>query len=135
MAYRVEKRSPIDIEDRRAVGVALPFSSESVFKSTYRTIDAYRTNIINYLLTSKGERYFNPEFGNSLRDLLFEPGLNEIRKKSITTNLTRELNYYFPKLVIDLIEISDKVDHVIQIYIKFHVKDSRLGDELVINFE
>ena len=106
-----------------------------MFRSTYQTVDAYRTNIINYLLTSKGERYFNAEFGNNLRDLLFEPGLNDTRKKGIEANLTRELNYYFPRLVIDSIEISDKIDHVVQIYIKFHVKDSRLSDELVINFE
>ena len=135
MAYRVEKIAPVDIDERKAVGIKLPFSSDSVFTSTYQTLDAYKTNLINYLLTNKGERYFNPDFGSNIRSLLFEPSLSELRKEGLKSDLIQELSIFFPKLVVDAIEISDEIDHVIQIYLKFHIRDSRLSEELVVNFE
>lgn len=135
MAYRVEKIAPVDIDERKAVGIKLPFSSDSVFTSTYQTLDAYKTNLINYLLTNKGERYFNPDFGSNIRSLLFEPSLSELRKEGLKSDLIQELSIFFPKLVVDTVEISDEIDHVIQIYLKFHIRDSRLSEELVVNFE
>lgn len=135
MAYRVEKIAPVDIDERKAVGIKLPFSSDSVFTSTYQTLDAYKTNLINYLLTNKGERYFNPDFGSNIRSLLFEPSFSELRKEGLKSDLIQELSIFFPKLVVDAIEISDEIDHVIQIYLKFHIRDSRLSEELVVNFE
>lgn len=135
MAYRVEKIAPVDIDERKAVGIKLPFSSDSVFTSTYQTLDAYKTNLINYLLTNKGERYFNPDFGSNIRSLLFEPSLSELRKEGLKSDLIQELSIFFPKLVVDAVEISDEIDHVIQIYLKFHIRDSRLSEELVVNFE
>ena len=31
-----------------------------------------KANLVNYMLTNKGERYMNPSFGSNLRALLFE---------------------------------------------------------------
>lgn len=132
MAYNIEKRSPVDVSDRKAVGIKLPFSS--IFTSTYQTIDAYKTNLINYLLTNKGERYFNPEFGSNIRSMLFEPEFTETRKEGFKSDLVREIAVYFPKLVVDSVEITN-IGHAVQLYLSFHIKESRLSDELVVNFE
>ena len=62
MAYKVQRISPLDLQPRKAVGVALPFSGKAVFNSTYTTKDAVRNNIINYFLTGKNERVLNLNF-------------------------------------------------------------------------
>ena len=41
-------------------------------KTTYTTRDQIKANLINYMLTNKGERVMNPEFGSNLRALLFQ---------------------------------------------------------------
>ena len=72
MAYNRRKIDPLDLQPRKAVGVALPFSGRAVFNSTYQTKDAIRNNLINFFLTGKNERVFNLNFGAGLRNLLFE---------------------------------------------------------------
>ena len=68
------------IEDRDSnqfIGIELPFyksnGSEGYFASTKTTIAAIKNNIKNLLLTEKGERYFQPELGVSIRKHLFQP--------------------------------------------------------------
>jgi hypothetical protein len=72
MAFNIAKINPLDLQPRKAVGVSIPFSSRAVFNSTYTTQDALKSNLINFLLTNKGERFLNPNFGADLRALLFE---------------------------------------------------------------
>ena len=43
-----------------------------MFNSTFSTKDQIKSNLINLLLTYKGERVENPEFGADLPRLLFE---------------------------------------------------------------
>ena len=54
------------------LGFSLPMSGNAVFNPTYTTRDVVRANLINWLLTNKGERVFRPNFGADLRNLLFE---------------------------------------------------------------
>ena len=72
MAEIINKRVPIDYNYRKAVGFALPMYGKAVFRPTYTTRDQIKSNLINYMLTNKGERVFNPNFGSNLRALLFE---------------------------------------------------------------
>ena len=39
----------------------------------YISKDQVKANLINYILTNKGERLFDPTFGGDLRSLLFDP--------------------------------------------------------------
>ena len=72
MAFDAKKINPIDLKPRVAVGVDIPFSGKAVFNQTFQTVDAIKANLINYLLTGRGERYFNPTFGSGIRNLIFE---------------------------------------------------------------
>ena len=68
------KINPIDLpqNDKVAVGVTFPFDGPAVFNSSYTTKEQVKSNLINLLLTSPGERLMNPTFGVGIRDLLFE---------------------------------------------------------------
>ena len=73
------------VEDRNEnifIGIDLPFrkgeNSEGWFASTTTTIDAVKNNIRNLLRTHKGERLMHPNMGLNLRNLLFEPNMQEL---------------------------------------------------------
>lgn len=135
MAFKVRKIDPLDLQPRKAVGVKLPFSGRAVFNSTFQSKDAVKTNLINYFLTGKNERYMNPDFGNSLQPLLFDQ-MNENKLIEIETLVRRDLKEYFPKVIpsdISVIGIPDT--NVVQFSLRFSIKDTGIEDEVILNFE
>ena len=75
------------------LGFSLPMSGNAVFNPTYTTRDVVRANLINWLLTNKGERVFRPNFGANLRELIFEgitEGSNSILEERITNTIAEE---------------------------------------------
>ena len=77
MARIIQNKYPIDLNARKAVGFGFPLNGDAVFVPTYQTKDQIRANLVNYLLTNRGERVFNPNFGADLRALLFENILDQ----------------------------------------------------------
>jgi phage baseplate assembly protein W len=135
MAFEVQKIDPLDLQPRKAVGVKLPFSSPSVFTLTYQTKDAIKTNLINYFLTGKGERYLNLDFGNSLQPLLFEQ-LTQEKIVQIRNEVRRDLQRYFPRVQpIEFNVEGDPDNNVVQFLLTYRVIDTNIEDELVLNFE
>lgn len=135
MAFEVKKINPLDLQPRKAVGVKLPFSGNGVFNSTFTTSDAIKTNLINYFLTARGERYLNVDFGNGLQALLFDM-LTEDKVKQIDAQIKADLAYYFPTVIateISTIGIPDS--NTVQFAMKYRVKDTNIDDEVVLNFE
>ena len=57
------------------VGIALPleYGINGFFNKTRTTLQQVKYNIQNLLLTQKGERLGNPEFGSNLMKVVFEP--------------------------------------------------------------
>ena len=72
MARVIQSKNPIDLQPSRAVGFGFPLDGDAVFIPTFTTREQTKANMINYLLTNKGERVFRPDFGADLRALLFE---------------------------------------------------------------
>ena len=84
----------IDRDDDIYVGIGFPLdhSPEGFFYKTKTIREQVKSNIRNLLLTSKGERVFQPNFGSNLKSLLFEQitpsSLNELDndvRQSIST--------------------------------------------------
>jgi len=135
MAFNIQKINPLDLQPRKAVGVGLPFSSDSVFNSTYTTQDALKSNLVNHFLTEKGERFLNPNLGAGLRRLLFDQ-ITEDKKGEIDAVVRTEISTYFPSLQINDIRIVNSPDtNTVTIYIKYSVTQTNIQDELLINFE
>ena len=57
------------------IGISLPldYGDQGFFNKTRTLLQQTRSNIRNLLLTVKGERLGNPNFGSDLMRLLFEP--------------------------------------------------------------
>ena len=57
---------------KKEIGIQVQFQDSGVFKSTYTTKQQVKNQLINYILTNPGERFFNPSFGSGIKALLFE---------------------------------------------------------------
>jgi len=135
MAFNVQKINPLDLQPRKAIGVSLPFSSNSVFNSTYSTQDALRSNLINHFLTEKGERYLNPNLGAGLRRLLFDQ-ITVDKEGEIEAVVRTEISTYFPNLQVNSVRVASSADtNTVTVYIKYSVTQTNIQDELLINFE
>ena len=135
MAFDAKRINPIDQQPRKAVGVSLPFSGKAVFNSTFETKEAIKSNLINYLLTGRGERYMNPTFGSGLRNQMF----NNINRENLSTlevQIAQEVEDYFPTLSVSKLNITGVPDsNTISLSLNFLIRDTLVQDELTINFE
>ena len=63
------------------IGLKLPFTRgrSGLFPQSENTLEQAGSNIKNLLLTAKGERVMQPDFGSRLRELLFEQYTEELR--------------------------------------------------------
>ena len=135
MAFDVKRINPIDRQPRKAVGVGIPFSGKAVFNSTYETKEAIKANIINYLLTGKGERYFNPSFGSGLRNELFA-NINRENLSTLEFKIKLDVENYYPNLEVLDLSINAQADrNIITLSIRFRLTDTLIEDEILINFE
>ncbi len=121
MAYRIPNKNPIDVGSRVAIGVSLPFNAPQVFTQTYTTQDQVKSNIINYVLTNRGERVFNPTFGSDIRASVFEQ-ITPSTINNIQSQLAEGLSLYFPNVNFKNIQIVPNFDeNVINIQIYYSI--------------
>jgi phage baseplate assembly protein W len=97
MAQIIQNKYPIDTEARRAVGFGFPLNGNAVFVPTYQTRDQIKANLVNYLLTNRGERVFNPNFGADLRNLLFE-NILDTTTEDLRERIQNDISLYFPEV-------------------------------------
>lgn len=103
MRRRIQtKIYPIDTLPSVAVGLRLPFDGVGVFGQNYTTQDQMKSNMINYMLTSPGERVFNPTFGAGIRDLLFS---QESDLAAIDDALRTGISNEFPQIQINSLSV------------------------------
>jgi hypothetical protein len=130
--------NPLDLQGNIAIGVSLPFNGPSgPFNSTYSTKDQIKSNLVNLLLTNKGERIMNPEFGADLGTVLFEGITDE------TSNKIKDLIYTNVEIFVPEVEITDIVinndsnyndNNTISITIKYKLKISQNADQVTVQF-
>jgi len=88
----------IDRDNDIYVGIEFPldYSQEGFFRKTKTIRQQVKSNIRNLLLTERGERVFQPNFGSNLKSLLFEqitPTLLENVENDIRESLSTWLPY------------------------------------------
>ena len=117
MAYNVRQLNVLDRKPSTGVGVGLPFNNPAVFKTVYTTKEQVKYNIINYLLTDKGERIFNQSFGAGLRSRLFEQ-ISEASNEALEEYVKLGVETYFPDILVTSTRVLSEPDQNI-IYVDF----------------
>jgi phage baseplate assembly protein W len=130
-----KKIDPLDLQPRKAIGVDIPFQSDSVFTQNFQTKDAIKNNLVNYLLTGRGERYLNPTFGSGLRDLLFEQ-ITEDTLEELRTRIRSEIGFNFPRITVTDIKIEPLPDiHEVRATISYSINNTDVEDNILITIE
>jgi len=65
---------------KKTIGVSFPFQDSQegdYLKLTKSASEEVKSNFVHLLMTTKGQRYFLPQFGTNLRQYLFEPQSTE----------------------------------------------------------
>lgn len=149
MARPVYKYQPINDTPDVAIGIPLPFnmssnarmdsmhyasgsiSSNSVFGSTYTTEEQAVSNLKNLLLTRKGERLMQPNFGTNIYNTLFENNTENIRSV-LKKTLTKDINFWLPYITVNDIRLLTSND-MHRLTISLHFQITNIGSNLVIN--
>jgi phage baseplate assembly protein W len=122
--------NPQDVGQPKGIGISVLFNNgNNVFNQTYTTKDQVKSNLINYILTDKGERFFDPTFGGNLRASLFEP---DTSFDSVAARLENEIYRYVPNIKIKNISIKKQSDNnLVNIIIDYSIYNQE--DTLVVN--
>lgn len=132
MARIINNRFPIDSVARKAVGFGFPINGPAVFVPTYTVREQTKANLINYLLTNKGERVFNPMFGADLRSLLFENVLDRTTDE-LQSVIQNDINIYFPQVDIKEIKFINVPDNnTINFSLTYTIANFGITDDLTI---
>ena len=129
---REEFRIPvIDTKKNTPVGIKLPFGSKPVFNLNYTTYDQMKTNLISFLMTNKGERPFNPEFGANLRSFVFEQVTST---EELVEILVDKIAIFFPEIYVKNIDVKIEND-LNKISISISYVMNKTEDSLVIQLQ
>ena len=132
MAQIIQKKFPIDLEPRKAIGFGFPLNGDAVFKPTFQTRDQIKANLVNYLLTNKGERVFRPDFGGDLRSLLFENIVNTSLDE-LQTQISDDISSEFPLVEVRSLDFTTEEDNnTINFELTYDVRNFGITDSLTI---
>jgi phage baseplate assembly protein W len=114
------KIHPLDFEPDVAIGIDLPMiSSGAAFKLNYTTLDQAAANAKNLLLTNKGERIMQPDFGCGLDKTLFE-NITDDLTMAVEDTIKSSFNYWLPYIFINELSVTPSEDQN-RIYVKLAI--------------
>lgn len=125
MAYRIQPKFIVDGEDK-SVGVSDCFTkgNNGYFAVNYTTREQIKSDLRNLILTNRGERLMQPEFGCNLRQALFEQidegaGVYNYIQTEIQTSVSRWLPFVTLENVIVYAENSEKDNNTIRVQVDY----------------
>lgn len=134
MAFNAKKIYPLDTKPSVAVGIGLPFNGDAVFNSTYLTKDAIKSNLINYFLTNRYERYLNNNFGANLKAFIFEQ-INNDNISFLKEDIQTKINQYFSNINVNSLEINSFPDsNEIDVKLSYSIPNTNISDKIEITF-
>ena len=132
MARIIQSKYPIDLQPSRAVGFGFPLNGDAVFVPTFFTRDQIKANLVNYLLTNKGERVFKPNFGADLRNLLFENILDSTTD-DLKSHIQNDISVFFPSVVVKEIKFNNQQDdNTINFNLNYQIVNFGIDDSIDI---
>jgi phage baseplate assembly protein W len=132
MARIIQSKNPIDLQPSRAVGFGFPLDGDAVFIPTFTTREQTKANLLNYLLTNKGERVFRPNFGANLRNLLFE-NIQDSTMEDLESSIQSDISFFFPNVVVKQLEFNNDPDrNEINFTLTYQIVNMGVEDDLQI---
>jgi phage baseplate assembly protein W len=115
---------------RQPFGISIPIKhgAGGYFDQTYTVLDQIKSNLINLLLTVKGERRMNTEFGSDLHKLVFEFS-NEGLPQIVDSTIRRDIQMWMPYLTIQSVttDIRTELQDIYTVHITVMFTIDSLG--------
>jgi phage baseplate assembly protein W len=125
--------NPLDLQKNIAIGVSLPFNRP--FNSTYTTKDQLKSNLLNLLLTSPGERVMNPAFGCGLKRFIFED-ITSNSLDSLQENILESISLYIPDITVTTFNFNtDEDNNTITLNLEYVLNISNTPDQVTVQFQ
>jgi len=125
--------------DYKVLGIGINESSNNngIFKTNYTTLSQAKYNLINLILTKKGERVMQPEFGCDIWKCLFEQMDESTLEVKIEQSVLTAVEKWLPYLIVDTIIFdyneNDIDNNKIILDVKFSLASNRnIGDSVII---
>lgn len=124
------------------LGIKLPMNNRKgngMFNMSRTTEEQAVSNYVNLLLTKKGERYMQPEFGIGIQFYLFEQNTQGLRIQ-LEHEIRRQSAFWLPYITNHNIEVREKAkipgltesENAIQIVITFSVTEQGANRQIVL---
>jgi phage baseplate assembly protein W len=84
-------------------------SKNTLFSMTQVTKDAFSSDLLLLLLTQKGERYYEPDYGTNLLKYVFEPN-DGLTSTDIEQEIKNTVSQYIPSLAINSVTFNWNFD-------------------------
>lgn len=118
-------------------------STNTYFKMSKVSKDAFSSDLLLLLLTQKGERYYEPDYGTDLLKYIFDPN-DTLTANDIEQEIKRTVSLYIPTLKINTITFNKLIDDneqpisesQLNVNIKFTYSEDAFSEngELDLNF-
>lgn len=139
MAIELGKVNVVDLSenDYKVLGIGINRGSDSngIFAVNYTTLTQAKDNLKNLILTKKGERLMQPDFGCDVWKVLFEQLDGTLIETSIETSILDAVSIWLPYLNIDTIvfdyDENDIDNNRIALDIKFSLVSNKNLSESV----
>lgn len=89
------------------LGITLPLrlGVSGYFETTQDILIQIRTNLMNLLLTKKGERPFQPEFGSDLHNVVFEQ-MTDDGLSTVKSSIESAVSQWMPFVQVNEVEVE-----------------------------
>jgi phage baseplate assembly protein W len=106
------------------IGINRSSNSNGIFATNYTTLNQAKDNLKNLILTKKGERLMNPEFGCDVWNVLFEQLDGNSIENRIESTINDAVSIWLPYLNINEIVFDYNENDIDNNRISFDIKFS-----------
>jgi phage baseplate assembly protein W len=124
----------------QAIGITLPIQigNTGYFEQSFDTLTQVKSNFINLILTRKGERVHQPEFGCGIHDYLFEQ-LTPENIEGARLSVVDAVERWMPYLELVAFELGadpeDLDNNRLQLYVGYRLrKNPNIRDSIILAF-
>ena len=128
----IRRISPLNLNKNVTIGVAFPLNEKNLFSGTETIEDQAKANLLNLLLTKKGDRINLPDFGVGLKRLLFE---TQIDTATLEARIDNQVKIYIPEITLISANANfSPNEHILYIRITYRYNPSNEVDAIQLNF-
>jgi phage baseplate assembly protein W len=124
----------------KGIGITLPIQLDNTgyFEQSYDTLRQIKSNFINLILTKKGERVHQPEFGCRIHEYLFEQ-LTPQTFEAARVSVVEAVRQWMPFLELTgfrLYETTERIDNnTLQLYVRYRLTTApNIEDTIILTF-